>query len=81
MNNKKPDIKVCISTYLDIETGIDYWSVNWSFIYDGKTYGHYMLSTKNRYSQSECIKNSIEPILQQAEDIYEMLVEQKKMNQ
>ena len=75
MNNKKPDIKVCISSIFDEETKKEYWSVNWSFIYNNELYGNYILSTKERYSQSECMKNAIEIAIEQAEDLYKKLNE------
>jgi len=70
-----PDIKIKMGTYIGKETGMRYWAISWEFIYDEKQYGDYLLANKENYSQVECMKYSIEDIIQQAEYVYELLVE------
>ena len=67
-----------MTTYLDIETAIEYWSVSWKFVYSGAAYEDDLLSEKEGYGQSECMRDSIGPVLDQANDLYSLLVKEEE---
>jgi formiminotetrahydrofolate cyclodeaminase len=73
----EPNIDINMTTYIDPETGIPYWSVAWKFTHNEKQYGSYMLKDKDSLTQSECLKLSVDQLLEQAMDVYELLIKEK----